>query len=203
MSTIASSLVTALVGAKLPGYPMPAALIARLAADERARGVGLRVGETLLIDAFARIAGVAEAIGCLGVLTDAKNEKAEASDFAYFGKLLVELKKDSLALLNFQKSLELEPKQMEIRQTQTDMLMKNKKYADAVPALKALMGLRAKPLSADYYNIGRAYYYIEQYPQADTAFTCSLIQRITDPATDWTGPWAGFHGENTPTPQGE
>jgi ribosomal protein S18 acetylase RimI-like enzyme len=57
---------------------MPAALIARLAADERTRGSGLRVGETLLIDAFARIAGVAEAIGCLGVVTDAKNDKAEA-----------------------------------------------------------------------------------------------------------------------------
>jgi DNA-binding PadR family transcriptional regulator len=39
--------------------------------------------------------------------------------------------------------------------------------------------------------------------QADTAFTGSLIQRITDPATDWTGQWAGFHGENAPAPQGE
>ncbi|HEY5750252.1 MAG TPA: tetratricopeptide repeat protein [Chryseolinea sp.] len=100
-----------------------------------------------------------------------QNEKAEASDFAYFGKLLVELKKDSLALLNFQKSLDLEPKQMEIRQMQSDMLLKSKKYAEAVPALKALMGLRAKPLSADYYNIGRAYYFTDQFPQADTAFT--------------------------------
>ncbi|AYB32920.1 tetratricopeptide repeat protein [Chryseolinea soli] len=99
------------------------------------------------------------------------NVKAEASDFAYFGNLLMELKKDSLAVLNFTKSLELEPKQMEIRQKQSDLLMKNKKYADAVPALKALMGLRAKPLSADYYNIGRAYYFTDQFPQADTAFT--------------------------------
>ena len=39
--------------------------------------------------------------------------------------------------------------------------------------------------------------------QAETAFTSRLIQRITDPATDWTGPWAGFHGEDTPTPKGE
>jgi DNA-binding PadR family transcriptional regulator len=39
--------------------------------------------------------------------------------------------------------------------------------------------------------------------QAESAFTGRLIQRITDPATDWTGQWAGFHGENTPTPQGE
>ncbi|MGH3396301.1 MAG: PadR family transcriptional regulator [Streptosporangiaceae bacterium] len=38
---------------------------------------------------------------------------------------------------------------------------------------------------------------------ADSAFTSQLIRRITDPATDWTGAWAGFHGETAPTPQGE
>jgi hypothetical protein len=38
---------------------------------------------------------------------------------------------------------------------------------------------------------------------AETAFTSQLIQRITDPATDWTGLWASFHGENAPAPQGE
>jgi len=39
--------------------------------------------------------------------------------------------------------------------------------------------------------------------QAETAFTTRLIKRMTDPATDWTGPWAGFHGENTPSAKGE
>jgi len=39
--------------------------------------------------------------------------------------------------------------------------------------------------------------------QAETAFTSHLIQRITDPATDWTGPWADFHGEHIPAAQGE
>jgi DNA-binding PadR family transcriptional regulator len=38
---------------------------------------------------------------------------------------------------------------------------------------------------------------------AESAFTSRLIQRITDPATGWTGPWAAFHGENTPATQGE
>lgn len=38
---------------------------------------------------------------------------------------------------------------------------------------------------------------------ADSAFTRRLIERITDPATDWTGSWAAFHGENTPATQGE
>jgi hypothetical protein len=39
--------------------------------------------------------------------------------------------------------------------------------------------------------------------QAETAFTSHLIQRITDPATDWTGPWADFHGEHIQAAQGE
>ena len=39
--------------------------------------------------------------------------------------------------------------------------------------------------------------------RAETAFTSQLIQRITDPATDWTGAWADFHGESTPGAQGE
>jgi DNA-binding PadR family transcriptional regulator len=38
---------------------------------------------------------------------------------------------------------------------------------------------------------------------ADSAFTSRLIQRITDPATEWTGPWADFHGEKTPSNLGE
>ncbi|HEX4289726.1 MAG TPA: PadR family transcriptional regulator [Trebonia sp.] len=39
--------------------------------------------------------------------------------------------------------------------------------------------------------------------EADIAFTRHLIHRITDPATDWTGPWADFHGENSPAAQGD
>jgi predicted N-acetyltransferase YhbS len=53
---------------KLPRYPMPVALIGRLAVDERARG--RRLGETLLIDAAA-------IVGCIGIIVDAKDDGAE------------------------------------------------------------------------------------------------------------------------------
>jgi DNA-binding PadR family transcriptional regulator len=36
--------------------------------------------------------------------------------------------------------------------------------------------------------------------EAESAFTSRLIQRITDPATDWTGPWAESYGEHPPAP---
>jgi DNA-binding PadR family transcriptional regulator len=39
--------------------------------------------------------------------------------------------------------------------------------------------------------------------EAESAFVGRLVQRITDPGTDWIGLWADFHGENAPTTQAE
>lgn len=39
--------------------------------------------------------------------------------------------------------------------------------------------------------------------QTEAAFVDGLIQKITDPATDWTRMWAQFHGENAPASPGE
>jgi GNAT superfamily N-acetyltransferase len=61
--------------ADLPRYPMPVALIGRLAIDHRAQRKGF--GERLLGDALRRIAGVSEQIGCIGVIVDAKDESAQ------------------------------------------------------------------------------------------------------------------------------
>ena len=60
---------------KLPRYPMPVALIGRLAVDERARG--RRLGEMLLIDALRRVVDAAAIVGCIGIIVDAKDDGAE------------------------------------------------------------------------------------------------------------------------------
>ena len=78
MTAISAAFVAVATLEKLPKYPLPAALIGRLAADERTRGSGLRVGETLLFDAFVRVLAAAENVGCFGVVVDAKNASAEA-----------------------------------------------------------------------------------------------------------------------------
>jgi GNAT superfamily N-acetyltransferase len=75
MATVVSADIASAVSKKLPRYPVPAALIGRLAIDERARG--RRLGEQLLIDALRRVVSAAETIGCLGVVVDAKDEDAE------------------------------------------------------------------------------------------------------------------------------
>lgn len=75
MSNITSREASVVLGEKLPRYPMPVALIGRLAVDERVQG--RRLGEQLLIDALARVVAAGELIACLGVVVDAKDERAE------------------------------------------------------------------------------------------------------------------------------
>lgn len=76
MAVVTAAMVERSLGRKLPKYPMPVALIGRLAVDERARG--MRVGEALLVDALSRVADAADVLGCTGVLVDAKHERAES-----------------------------------------------------------------------------------------------------------------------------
>jgi GNAT superfamily N-acetyltransferase len=76
MALVASADIAESLERKLPKYPLPVALIGRLAVDERARG--RRLGERLLIDALRRIADASEIIGCVGAIVDAKTEGAEA-----------------------------------------------------------------------------------------------------------------------------
>lgn len=63
------------LSAKLPRYDVvPAALIGRLARDERCRGAG--VGEMLLTDAINRTLSAARNLAIYAILVDAKNARA-------------------------------------------------------------------------------------------------------------------------------
>ena len=71
------------VARKLPRYDaIPAALIGRLARDERARGRG--IGDLLLADAILRILGAGRALAVFAIVVDAKDERA-AGFYAAFG----------------------------------------------------------------------------------------------------------------------
>lgn len=75
MASVQADLVRSVLKARLPKYPLPVALIGRLAVDERARG--RRFGEDLVVDALTRVVGAGESVGCVGVIVDAKDEGAE------------------------------------------------------------------------------------------------------------------------------
>ena len=60
---------------RLPRYPVPVALIGRLAVDRRWRGKGL--GSALLADAFRRVIHAGEALAVYAVIVDAKDAQAQ------------------------------------------------------------------------------------------------------------------------------
>jgi GNAT superfamily N-acetyltransferase len=65
------------IARKLPRYDgVPAALIGRLARDDRMRGKG--VGELLVADAVRRILSAAQSLAVFAIIVDAKDERAEA-----------------------------------------------------------------------------------------------------------------------------
>ena len=71
------------IARKLPRYDsIPAALIGRLARDQKARGKG--IGELLLADAIRRILGAGESVAVFAIVVDAKDENA-ASFYGSFG----------------------------------------------------------------------------------------------------------------------
>jgi GNAT superfamily N-acetyltransferase len=61
---------------RFPNFPLPVARLARLAVDARFQRQGL--GERLLADALYRCHRLAAEIGMVGVIVDAKHEKAKA-----------------------------------------------------------------------------------------------------------------------------
>jgi predicted GNAT family N-acyltransferase len=77
----------------LPAYPVPAALIARLAVDRSMKGQGLGAG--LLIDALHRIVRAAEEIAVKVIMVDAKDHEAR-SFYQHYG--FIELPEQPLKL---------------------------------------------------------------------------------------------------------
>ncbi|MXW91612.1 MAG: GNAT family N-acetyltransferase [Rhodospirillaceae bacterium] len=64
------------VAKRLPHYPVPAAVIGRLAVDHRSQGSGL--GEVLLLDAIHRVVRAGDTIGVYAVVVDALHDRASA-----------------------------------------------------------------------------------------------------------------------------
>lgn len=60
---------------RLPHYPVPAAILGRLAIDQRYQGRGL--GELVLADAIKRVLRASEALAVHAVVVDAMNDRAK------------------------------------------------------------------------------------------------------------------------------
>jgi len=67
---------------KLPRYPVPVALLGRLAVDQNFQGQGL--GSILLADACQKVVQASAVLAVAGIVVDAKDEQS-ASFYSHFG----------------------------------------------------------------------------------------------------------------------
>lgn len=67
---------------RVPRYPIPVALIGRLAVDKKYHKLGL--GKDLLVDALKRAVEVSKSFGVFGIIVDAKDEEARQF-YEHFG----------------------------------------------------------------------------------------------------------------------
>lgn len=87
---------------RLPHYPVPAAVLGRLAIDHEQQGRGL--GEALLLDAIRRVVRASATIAVYAVVVEAKNERAKAFYERYgFRGLTTEPRRLVLPLETFEK----------------------------------------------------------------------------------------------------
>lgn len=80
--SVACSDLPATIARKLPGYPVPVALIGRLAVDSEFQGKGL--GAILVADACRKVAQASAVLAVAGIVVDAKDTSA-ARFYAHFG----------------------------------------------------------------------------------------------------------------------
>jgi len=105
-----------------------------------------------------------------------KNEQLKiiAEDYEYRGKLYAKTNKDSLAIIDYKKALELQPDKIELNRDIANIYLKTKKYNEAIATFKSNIE-RSKPNANDYFGLGRAYYFSKDFSNADSAFA-KIIQ---------------------------
>jgi tetratricopeptide (TPR) repeat protein len=106
-----------------------------------------------------------------------KPDEIKAGDYASYGKLLLELKDDSLANEAFAKGILLDTAKQEVdmRELNAKTLYQRKKYKEAAAAYRELAKVKKElemPESAyDLFYMGHSLYLDDQYKAADSAFT--------------------------------
>lgn len=101
-------------------------------------------------------------------------------DYEYHAKLLSKNGKDSLAIIDYKKAMELQPEKFELYGDIAATYLKMKKFPDAIAAYKTKME-KGKPNVNDTLAIGRAYYYSKDFMNADTSFTNVIKSQPTIP----------------------
>lgn len=93
--SVSCSSLPASLAKKLPRYPIPVALIGRLAVDKKSQGKGL--GSILLADACQKVSQASTVLAVAGIIVGAKDDEA-ISFYMHFGFIPLQGQADRMLL---------------------------------------------------------------------------------------------------------
>ncbi len=97
-------------------------------------------------------------------------EKTAPIDYEYFGKILALNNQDSLAIVNLRKAYDMENSRCDLLNEIWKSYDKLKRNAEAALVLQEKIQNCRGITTVDYFNLGRSYFYAEDFVRADTAF---------------------------------
>jgi tetratricopeptide (TPR) repeat protein len=100
-------------------------------------------------------------------IANAKPDKIRSLDYAYYGRLLAKTKQDSLAAVQLMKAYGLDTSKVELVSEAALCYTKVKKYDKAKEHYELKISLK-RGVPMDYYNLGKVYYSLQDYVNADT-----------------------------------
>jgi len=100
-------------------------------------------------------------------IANAKPEKIRSLDYAYYGRLLARTKQDSLAAEQLMKAYSLDTSKTELISEAALCYTRVKKYDKAKEHYELKIATK-KAVPMDYYNLGKVYYSLQDYVNADT-----------------------------------
>jgi len=97
----------------------------------------------------------------------AKPEKIRPQDYIYYGRLLAKMKFDTLAPEPLLKAYSMDTSKVELISEAALCWTKAKKYEKAMDLYQKKVDL-GRGTAMDYYNLGKVYYSLQKYKEADT-----------------------------------
>lgn len=96
-------------------------------------------------------------------------DKVVASDYAYYGKLLLAVGNDSLGVEQLSIAFDKDPENADLLTDLATVYTKMKKFEDAVRVYNQKIEIKKATVN-DYFRLGQSYYNIQEFGKADTSF---------------------------------
>jgi|CZKP01.1.fsa_nt_gi tetratricopeptide (TPR) repeat protein len=100
----------------------------------------------------------------------AKDSDILISDYEYYEKLLTSTGQDSLAILQLQKAVKMDTSRADLHGKIAGHYYNTKKWNNVIEEYNIKLKQTGTLIAPEYFYLGRAYYFIKNYSDADTSF---------------------------------